>query len=77
MRVSVPVTMLTLQDEVIMCVLSLTERTAAQTFTRSTETVVILPITLQPWGGGATLDTPHTPEENTHLQSERKTPMDD
>lgn len=60
-----PVALLTLQYEVVLCVLSLTERTAAQTATRSTATVVTLPITVQPGGGGATLDTPHTPEDNT------------
>lgn len=68
-----PVTLLTLQYEVVLRVLSLTERTAAQTITWSTATVVILPITVQPRGGGATLDTPHTPEDNIHTVREDNT----
>lgn len=56
-----PFTLLTLQDKVVLCVLSLTEMTETQTGTRSTQTVVLLPITVETRGGGATLDTPHTP----------------
>lgn len=67
-----PVTLLTLQYQVVLCVRSLTERTAAQTGTRSTATVVTLPITVQPGGGGATLDTPHTPEEGIHTFREER-----
>lgn len=62
-----PVALLTLQYEVILCVLSLTDRTAAQTGTQSTETVVTLPITVQPRGGRPTLHTPHTPAKNILL----------
>lgn len=68
-----PITLLTLHNEFIMHVLFLTQGTASETATWSTTTVVILPITAHPRRGGATLDTPHTPEDSTGTQSEKRT----
>ena len=61
-----PVTLLALQDEVVLSVRSLTERTANQAAARPAQAVVTLPITVQARGGGATLHAPHTPEERGH-----------
>lgn len=47
--------------------MSLAQGAAAQTSTRATAAVVILPITTQAWGGGATLHAPHTPAESKLL----------
>lgn len=63
---ALPVTLLTLQDELVVCVRPLAQWATAQAVTRSTQAVVTLPIRAQPRGGGATLHAPHTPGEKTH-----------
>lgn len=68
-----PVALLTLHDEFIVHVQFLAQRAASKTATWSTATVVILPITAHPRGGGATLDTLHTPEDRTDRLSEEGT----
>lgn len=65
-----PVTLLTLHDEFIVHILLLAQRTAPQTAAWATATVVILPVTAHPRRGGATLDTPHTPEHRRTLSEE-------
>lgn len=57
---------MTLHDEVVLRVRSLTQRAAAQTAARPAQAVVTLPVTVHPRGGGAALNAPHAPE-NTHV----------
>lgn len=61
-----PVALLAQQNEVVLGVWPLTERTSTQAAAWTTQAVVTLPITAQARGGGATLDTPHTPENRGH-----------
>lgn len=63
---ALPVTLLTLQDELVICIRPLAHWAAAQAVTWSTQAVVILPIRAQPRGGGATLHAPHAPGGETH-----------
>lgn len=58
-----PVALLTLQDEVVVRVRSLTKRTAAQAGAGPTQAVVVLPVAVKTGRRGAALNAPHTPDD--------------
>ena len=61
MCVSVPVTLLTLKNEVMVVVGTLAQRAMGQAGTGTTLGVVLLPIRAQAWGRRTTLNATHTP----------------